>query len=285
MNMSTFRATLALAVLAGPGIASAQTFDHLKCYKISDESSYTALANLDTNSLQAAAFPNETGCKISVRSKEFCVPVSKTRFVDPGNPKEAPEAELVGQELQNDFLCYKVRCEAPATTPPASQVVHDQFGARAISRFKTAKVCTPAVKLSGGPYEDPLPLSAILRQTYLGSSLDDFQVDLFTSLDAEYEFTGLTGATAPPGWSVSGVEVEARRDCASGSVAMGPSGGCGQVWTFRFTPDAGTCSLTGTFTATFRYGCNADMPNCSLVNFALPDHTVTVNMTSSSFCP
>lgn len=286
MRSALIPAALAATALVFSGApASAQPFDHLKCYKISDQHSFTTLATLSTNDLQAAAFPDDTNCKISVHSKEFCIPVAKTRFFNPGNPKEPPMEALVGRDLANDFLCYKVRCDKPVVAPPASQVVHDQFGPRAVSGFRTAKVCTPAVKLSGGPYDEPVPYSALLRQVMLsGSSPREFVVDLMTSLDAEYMLTEITSLSGPAGFSIAGVEVAARRDCAVGSVALGASGACNQVWALRLTADPGTCTLNGSYQATFRYGCNPLMPNCSLVDFTLPDLQVNFTLASSNFC-
>jgi hypothetical protein len=287
MKTTLFRLASAAALLGlTADTAPALTYDHLKCFKIADEHNYSAMATLTTNELQAAAFPDDTSCKISVRSKEFCIPVAKTRAVDLGNPKDAPVAAFIGQDLANDFICYKVRCDRPAVAPPASQVVHDQFGPRPISGLRTAKVCTPAVKLSGGPYDAPVPIAGILRQEKLtGSSPHEFIVDLYTSLDAEYAFTELTSLTGPAGISLSGAEITSRRDCSSGSVALGASGACNQIWSVRLTVAPGTCTLNGSYQATFRYGCNQQMPDCSLVDFSLPDFTVNWTGASADFCP
>lgn len=281
-------ASAAILLFVGATPSPAQTSDHLKCYKVGDSHNYQATANLDTNALQAAAFPGETNCRIVVKSKEFCVPVAKTRFVDFTNPKEAPEVELAGQDLQNDYLCYKVRCDKPTVLPPATQLVVDQFGTHTVSGFRTAKVCTPAVKIASGTLEDPVPFSAILKQTFVPGTFgtpNEVFIDLYTSLDAEYRFTGITSITTAPGMHLVGVEVPARSDCAGGSVALGPSGGCGQIWSLRLTLDPGVCTLNGNHAVSLRYGCNTALGDCSLVNFALPDHVVNFSTTSDNFCP
>ncbi len=125
--------------LALSTIASAQNFDHLKCYKMKDPHNFTAVANLTP--FQNPPFPVEPGCKIKVRGLEFCIPVDKT-LVPGGN---APSATVVGQPLQNDYICYNMRCPKPATAIP-SVLVSDQFGSRTLSKFVARRICTPAIK-------------------------------------------------------------------------------------------------------------------------------------------
>jgi hypothetical protein len=78
-------------------VASAQTFDHLKCYKMKDPHNFTAVANLTP--FQNPPFPVEPGCKIKVKGLEFCIPVTKTLVPGTSN---APSAPVVGQPLQNE---------------------------------------------------------------------------------------------------------------------------------------------------------------------------------------
>lgn len=120
-------------------VASAQTFDHLKCYKMKDPHNFTAIANLAP--FQNPPFPVEPGCKIKVKGLEFCIPVTKT-LVPGGN---APSAPVTGQALANDFICYTVRCPKPPTAIPPV-LVSDQFGSRTLQKFTASRICTPAIK-------------------------------------------------------------------------------------------------------------------------------------------
>jgi hypothetical protein len=119
-------------------VASAQTFDHLKCYKMKDPHNFTALA--DFLPIQNPPFPVELDCKIKVRGAEFCIPVSKT--IVGGN---APSAPVVGQTLSNDFICYTIKCPKPPAPIP-SVMVSDQFGSRTLQKFTAKRICTPAIK-------------------------------------------------------------------------------------------------------------------------------------------
>ena len=121
-------------------VASAQTFDHLKCYKMKDPHNFTAVANLTP--FQNPPFPLEPGCKIKVKGTEFCIPVDKALV--PGT-STAPSAPVVGQPLQNDYICYVMRCPRPTTAIP-SVLVSDQFGSRTLQKFVAHRICTPAIK-------------------------------------------------------------------------------------------------------------------------------------------
>ena len=66
----------ALAVVSTAGLATAQTFDHLRCFKARDSVNADALS--DIQALQNPPFDFPSSCEISVRSKEVCVPVAKT---------------------------------------------------------------------------------------------------------------------------------------------------------------------------------------------------------------
>ncbi len=151
----TATVTVAFLALALPAISQAQNVnDHLKCYKIKDSHRYSAVADLITNSDQSM-YPSEAGCRILVKSKEFCLPINKDRILQPNNKRDAPHEDVVGQDLTNDFLCYKVRCPTDPTgaMPPSVQDVVDQFGQREISGFRTTKMCTPAWKV----FDQPVP--------------------------------------------------------------------------------------------------------------------------------
>ena len=145
----TATVTVAFLALALPAISQAQDVnDHLKCYKIKDSHKYMAVADLITNSDQSM-YPSEAGCRILVKSKEFCLPVKKDRTMQPNDKRDAPHEDVVGQDLTNDFLCYKVRCpkDPAGAMPPSAQDVVDQFGQREIGGFRTTKICTPTWKV------------------------------------------------------------------------------------------------------------------------------------------
>ena len=129
----------ALAVVSTAGLATAQTFDHLRCFKARDSVNADALS--DIQALQNPPFDFPSSCEISVRSKEVCVPVAKT-VVDAGN---AGSADVVGQDLVHDYVCYKAKCSSKPTGPDTLDVA-DQFGSRAMSKFKFKKFCVPAFK-------------------------------------------------------------------------------------------------------------------------------------------
>ena len=71
---TAFLATLALA-LAQP--VTAQTYDHLKCYKVKDGQKFKA-AIVDLAPLDDPPFTLEAGCKLKGKAKKLCVPVDKT---------------------------------------------------------------------------------------------------------------------------------------------------------------------------------------------------------------
>lgn len=132
-------ALLATLWLAAATAAGAATDDHLKCYKIKDPTAISGL--LDLNSAQ---FGLESGCKLS-KAVQFCVPVTKTVTSLFVNHLAATPLPVHGPPINEDRLCYKLRCPNPLV-PIADQVVTDQFYSRTIGRFKAAMVCTPAVK-------------------------------------------------------------------------------------------------------------------------------------------
>ncbi len=147
---------VALAVLLTPTVGDAQTpYDHLKCYKMKDAQEYRkyeALVDLmPLPSQQDLGFPVTSGCKVKVKGRLFCIPAIKGRDPQPEDPHDAPSEVVEGQDLVNDFICYKMKCPRPtsdADAPPELQEVIDQFGQRAIGRFKPQIICAPANKLA-----------------------------------------------------------------------------------------------------------------------------------------
>lgn len=129
---------LASAVASAQGIA---TFDHLKCHKVKDPTQLAHTADLDA--LQPEF--SDSGCKLKGKARLFCVPVVK-KNVQPAPPRP----DVVGQPLQVDFTCYRIKCPI---LPPDRDVV-DQFGYRPQTKYKTDLLCVPTLKgcRSTGPH-------------------------------------------------------------------------------------------------------------------------------------
>ena len=126
---------------------------HLTCFRgnVAVKGRFNATIALKANDWQPQYSVNK--CKLNVKKVEFCVPSTKiilqTNTTFPTVLQQYPP-----QELENDFLCYLMKCDE-TTTVPDSVVVADQFGIKAtkIVKDKVMKVCTPAWKLdkSGRP--------------------------------------------------------------------------------------------------------------------------------------
>ena len=127
---------IGIAMLASS--AQAQV-DHLTCYKAKDSASFAALATLDA--VQDAFDPGQ--CQIIGKAKLFCVPTSKALDEFTVDKLPAVPLPVPGIDPQQDHVCYKVKC--PKKTI-ADTDVSDQFGARALSKFKAQFICVPAVK-------------------------------------------------------------------------------------------------------------------------------------------
>jgi len=135
----TFSALAVLTLVSGlaaPG-SYAQTFDHLKCYKIKDQRQFKS-AQVSLQALQAQ-FGALDNCTIKGKAKEFCVPVDKNVTQIDGGSLQTVD----GTDLGFDRLCYKVKCPKRDIMP---EQVSDQFGTRSIEKFKVSLLCTPAVK-------------------------------------------------------------------------------------------------------------------------------------------
>jgi hypothetical protein len=95
--------------------------------------------------LDSPQFGLEPGCKIR-KAKKFCVPVKKV--VDTANTLVNKQPVVLmpvaGQNLVDDYICYKVVCNPPV--PPATQVT-DQFDTRTLTFRKAFEVCVPARKV------------------------------------------------------------------------------------------------------------------------------------------
>ena len=137
----SIRATLAVASLllaataANAGVEP--TRDHLQCYKVKDPSAYAATLAMDIGfETETLGLADTTGCEAKIRSVELCAPAAKTVLAT-----DATIIPVVGQDLVNGFLCYKIKCPK---VDPVSAPVADQFGARTVTVSTVTKVCTPA---------------------------------------------------------------------------------------------------------------------------------------------
>ena len=130
-------ALVALSLLTAT-TASAQlvpNFDHLKCYKVKDFAQ-KKVYKVDMLPEQRPPFNLETGCKLIVPAKLFCIDVIKF------NVQPQPPGAPAGQKAA-DYLCYKVAC--PKQTLPML-VITDQFGARDVQIKPPKYLCAPATK-------------------------------------------------------------------------------------------------------------------------------------------
>ena len=135
-------------LVVGSAAANGVT-DHLKCYKVRDAQKLKALVDLATPQLGA-----ETGCKVSSRSVERCVPAVKTVQEAEVNGQPIVPAPGSGPAAAGDYVCYKLACPKEERPPADTAVgIADQFGNRAVSRLRPARLCTPAAKVetSCGP--------------------------------------------------------------------------------------------------------------------------------------
>ncbi len=140
-----------VAALLAPTVGDAQQLhDHLKCYKIKDvkvlgDDGKPIEGLVDLTALQDPPFSFEPGCKLKVKAKEFCIPVAKI-----AKEFNGPATGVEGHDILDDFICYKLKCPKPddgGVLPPESLLVIDQFARREVRKFKTAKLCAPAVKI------------------------------------------------------------------------------------------------------------------------------------------
>jgi hypothetical protein len=112
--------------------------DHLKCYKVKDPNKLSGVVDLTS-----PQFGLEPGCKIS-KTRKFCVPVKKAVTSAFLNGAQITPAPVSGQNLIDDYVCYKILCKTP---PPTSAKVEDQFSTRTFTKFKAMEVCVPAHKV------------------------------------------------------------------------------------------------------------------------------------------
>lgn len=173
-RLSTLRSALAVAfVFTFAGESPAQTYDHLQCFKVRDEKTFST-ADVDLDAL-LAQFGLQS-CTIKGRAKKICIPADKTvTAIEDGSVITATSEELGALRL-----CYKLKCPVP--TAPAL-TVSDQFGSRSVDSFKAVELCTPA---NAGP---PPTVTTTSTSTTTSTTLPD--------LDDTFDGPGLD-----PSWTV-----------------------------------------------------------------------------------
>lgn len=116
--------------------ARVQRFDDLKCYKVKETAkAFRATGDLSTmeDSTTVALDP---GCQITGKVARYCTPASvAVRATD------AVLTEVVGQELRNDFTCYRIKCNTQTHSEPH---LTDEFGRQMLRRYQTKEVCVTA---------------------------------------------------------------------------------------------------------------------------------------------
>jgi hypothetical protein len=130
---------IALGLFAGAVRAQAPTpvgvLDHLMCYKMVDPLQIRAAVTMFSDVQPQFS---QRQCTL-VKPVEFCVPATKTTVTPP-----LTTPNLIGQPLQNDYICYLVKC-AGSPSPPNENVT-DQFGTRTQQKYQPFTICAPARK-------------------------------------------------------------------------------------------------------------------------------------------
>jgi hypothetical protein len=154
-----------LLMLVAVPVAFGQTDDHLKCYQMKDPLKLKGKNPRDIPywlNLESQQFGSED-CKIVGGFRLFCVPVTKTvndaiegKLVPGGDWQEVVPSSVAGP-VQQDQICYKIKCEEKFPSPPNPDLdIRDQFGERtaahpsnALKTFKPFMLCGPAEKSCG----------------------------------------------------------------------------------------------------------------------------------------
>ena len=153
INVGVLMAILSSVLLLFSASAQAE-LDHLKCYKFKDALKLRGPKQPWLN-LEGPHFGAEN-CRIVGAFRLFCVPVSKSvtgdiqrKLVPPGGRFEdfAPVAFPGGEEIAQEKICYKIKCEEKSPTPPNPELeITDQFGSRIATKLHPFLLCGPAVK-------------------------------------------------------------------------------------------------------------------------------------------
>lgn len=110
--------------------------DHLICYKMVDPLQIQAAVAMFSDVQPQFS---QRQCTL-VKPVQFCVPATKITVT----PALATP-NLIGQPLQNDYICYSVRCAGSALPPDEN--VTDQFGTRTQQKYRPVTICVPARKV------------------------------------------------------------------------------------------------------------------------------------------
>jgi hypothetical protein len=138
MTARNILSSLLLAVAAGySASAQAQVLDHLECFKVKDPGNYSAFVDL-----QSTEYGTESGCKVKVKAKFYCVPSTKTV-----TETTAPTEDIDGPPHFGPQVCYTI--QSCPDDGPAGHEVTDQFGHRTLENVKRKLVCAPAI--AGAP--------------------------------------------------------------------------------------------------------------------------------------
>jgi hypothetical protein len=135
MNDTRGSKLLALALLSSVAwcaTASAETQDHMKCYRTEDASEAAAAADVE-----ALAFGLDAACTVEGKVRELCVPASAD--VVAADPSQD---DFAGDDLGTERLCYEISC--PERALPAVQVT-DRFGSRVVGVRRARLLCLPVI--------------------------------------------------------------------------------------------------------------------------------------------
>lgn len=125
------------AWLWAAGASAATLYDGLKCYKVKDDSSASAVVDLAP--ADAVTFGSDAGCSVKVRGRELCVPV------DPDvTQSSAALLPVDGAGLAADYACHALKC--PAAALPATLSLSSRLGTTDFAGLKVASLCAPSVR-------------------------------------------------------------------------------------------------------------------------------------------
>ena len=141
MPRSVIVAALGAAVMLVPRAVSAQgivagKLDHLVCYEMKDGLDVDAMVDLEAE-LQPEF--SQSNCRV-IKPTKFCVPTTKVLQ----QPTTGPA--IVGHALQDDYVCYLVKCPRGVFPPIPAKLVGDQFGRHRQAKYKPVELCVPARK-------------------------------------------------------------------------------------------------------------------------------------------
>ncbi len=213
--MNRLRTFLVLAWVTAALVAtdaSAQTFDHLKCYKMTDELTFTS-ARADIAAV-AAQFGLQN-CEIRRRARQLCIPATKSVTMISGGQ----DSPFAAQNLAFEQTCYKIDC--PDESIPDQQIT-DQFGTRMAHGFNAFMLCVPALL---GPPQPPATTTTTTT----------------TSTTTTTVATPTTTTTMPPPWSIGAGD---GANQAAVGVAVDSAGNVVVIGRFQGSIDFGLGALT-----------------------------------------